>query len=140
MKRWLLLCLPVFFLSACQKKRLSNSFGGISRKKDSEKNQEIIARLSDIPDSPFSIVLEKAKYSVQRPDQYELWYNTRAMSYEHIKSYYAVQMELLGWKLQGLYDGIDDQEDAYVFVKPNGSWCLLSLRGNGQMVLTILKK
>lgn len=61
-------------------------------------HQEIIARCSDLPDTPFQVQLKKIIVAPENHDQMQIFYTT-TLSVQDIIFYYEQQMERLGWQL-----------------------------------------
>lgn len=132
------LFLVALFLSSCQKIELKKRPSDLARKQEeAELLQESVARLSDIPDVPLPVIIKKITYAQQDSDQLQICCEMAGIDAEELCSYYEAGMERLGWSLQS---SCNAQERLLVFVKPGGSLCVISLRDNQGMVITMMKK
>lgn len=61
-------------------------------------HQEIIARCSDLPDTPFQVKLKNIVVAPENYDQMQIFYTT-TLCVQDIILYYEQQMERLGWQL-----------------------------------------
>lgn len=120
----------IVMLSACQKNMQKHQNKALQL-------QESVARLSEIPDTPLHVVIQKVLKSEQNPDNLQIFCEFSKMPRNDLKSFYMGEMERLGWKLDAEYEGM---EHLLNFSKPDGSICLLSFRDKHQLVITLIKK
>lgn len=127
----------LLFFSSCHKKLPSGKIDELEQRRNALMLQESVARILDIPDVPLPIIIKNVTYASSESDQLQMFCDLAGMSRSDLYAYYEGEMERLGWSLQGAYDG---QEGLLVFVKPGGSLCVISIRGQNDMVITIIKK
>lgn len=136
-KKLTVLFFMILSFSACQKKTLKKEAFDVELEKEAQVLQESVARISDIPDVPLPVVIKKIIYAPQDSDQLQIFCDMTGVDKIELCSYYEAGMERLGWDFQGFCSA---QEELLVFAKPSGSLCVLSLRDNQRMVITIMKK
>lgn len=102
------------------------------------KFEEEIARLSSIPDAPLHVTLQKVIRSERDPDNVQVRYKIgSSVIREDVKDFYLSEMERIGWMLQ-----LEWLEGEYVlqFMKPRGQMCLITIRENKTLLITLAKK
>jgi len=127
-------------LAGCQKniqQKQKKQQEQVAQKVEIDPLQETIARLSDIPDVPMSTTMQKIEQSDRDLNQVQIFCDVGSVGWKELCDYYENEMERLGWSLQGR---CDLQVGLIVFVKPSGSLCVISMRSQKGMVITLLKK
>lgn len=133
------LILSLLVATGCQHKK-STQQSYLKQKEDSFALQESIARISDIPDGPVGFKVKEVEKDESNPDNVRIEYKAKrkeAVQLEDIKKLYCSNMELLGWDLTSIFEG---QELLMLFEKPRGKKCVVSLRRDGCLMVTILGK
>jgi len=126
--------------SGCQNKKTVNKKMSRLAKQSQMSLQESLARISDLPDGPFGFQVKKMITDQQSPENVQIFYQALdkdTVDYNKIKESYCGDMELLGWKLDSVFDG---QDMILVFVRPSGKMCMISLRHGGKLVVVMLGK
>lgn len=136
-KNFIALFAMLLFFSSCHKHLPSQKMHESEQSRNAQALQESVARIVDIPDVPLPIIIKDITYASLESDQLQIYCDLAGMNRSELYAYYEGEMERLGWSLQGAYDG---QEGLLIFVKPGGSLCVLSIRDQGRMVITIIKK
>ncbi len=133
-KQILVSIIMVVTFGSCQKKATTKKIDI----DDTYRLQESIARLSDIPDAPMQVTIQKIVPSLVDSDGIQIFCNSGLLHWDDIKNYYEQEMERIGWIMQYEYQA-DGIESLMIFIKPSGSLCMISLR-NKQLIITKLIK
>ncbi|MBM18148.1 MAG: hypothetical protein CL947_03735 [Epsilonproteobacteria bacterium] len=108
----------------------------LSVKKTKQNNvHELLARMSDIPDMPFSVKVTDCSKSESNPNSVQIQGIYRQSSQSDIVDYYIEGMERCGWDLKSSYIG---DEAILLFSRPSGTYCSISVRRKRQLCITIL--
>ncbi|MFA5998531.1 MAG: hypothetical protein WC747_00725 [Candidatus Babeliales bacterium] len=129
-------CMVLLVVTGCQHKKTK-----VVSRQDSFALQESIARLCDIPDGPVGFKVKEVEKDEGNSDNVRIEYKARkkeVVQLEDIKKLYSCNMELLGWNLTSIFDGQD--ELLMLFERPRGKKCIVSLRLDGCLIVTILGK
>ena len=125
------LLIALLVLPSCQHQK----HGG-ARKKHSHV-QESLARLADIPDVPMYVHVKNVLKDDENPNQTQIicTFGT-GIKRQDLKKFYIEEMERLGW---GLLLESAMQDIILVFHKPDGRYCVVSVQGQSELVVTICK-
>lgn len=99
--------------------------------------QESIARLSSIPDVPLGVQVKNIIKLENDPDSLQVFCYYGSMKAKDLKIFYNEEMERIGWRLIAEYDGA---EILLNFEKPSGIICVISIRMDRQLVITLITK
>ncbi|HSW76771.1 MAG TPA: hypothetical protein VLG50_06985 [Candidatus Saccharimonadales bacterium] len=125
----------LFFAAGCKHKQTA-----IIPKQDPLALQELLARLSDLPDVPYGYQVKKIEKDQRNPDSVFIEYQANkkdCVQHEDIKKMYYSSMELLGWNFVSEFQG---QEILLFFERPRGKKCIISLRQDGYLIVFVLSK
>lgn len=87
------ICFILLLLTATgcgMQKKMKNS--------DFLQHEEVIAKFTDLPDTPFQVQLQQVAVSQKAREELQLFY-TFSMSVQDLIAFYHQQMERLGWEL-----------------------------------------
>ncbi|MBI2352655.1 hypothetical protein HYV11_00235 [Candidatus Dependentiae bacterium] len=133
MKRFVFTAFLLLFCSACQKKIAIKTIPP-----EPWQLQESLAKLSDLPDIPLSIKVQKIEFSQLSTKGMQIFGNLLSNSWFDIKEYYEQEMERFGWCFLSEYKA--ESNELLVFSRPNGCLLMLSYQEAKQIVITVLNK
>lgn len=131
MNKVFVLLAGLLLLSSCQYQKQSKT------RKEHSYVQESLARLADIPDTPMYVHVKNVLKDDENPNQVQIicTFGT-GIKRQDLKKFYIEEMERLGW---GLLFESAMQDIILVFHKPDGRYCVVSVQGRSDLVVTIYK-